>query len=1066
CVTVCDCAHGVCSNGPEGDGQCLCQPPYSGTRCDQGETQRDEVTSGVCGRGSKKKSPSLLWTEWDLCFSSSGICAARDCDVNAQCSSQGSRVTCACKPDYLGDGRVCVPRNPCSENNGGCPVNSTVCVFKGPNESQCRCMFGMSPVGGSAAFGCELVSACSADTCDATAVCHTEADGQHRCVCEAGQIGDGHRCYGNLMERLIELDRSGSQRESLTGSVAMFGKINTRSPSATGVQESSPVTLLDPPKWCRSRLKDTSTPVPPAFFLQGEILLGEKGVRLASTNIVASNGIIHMIDGLLYPPSILPILPHRCDVINSEVIVGPCTCPLCHGVESVCLQDRHQVGCDYVTSPLRPTLSRGCAKFCNATKRVPQCCEGFYGPDCKPCIGGFQHPCYDKGTCFDGMEGEGSCKKCDEVCRCMHGVCDNRPGSGGVCRRGSCAEGFSGENCDKAATPCNSDGLEAHCHVHAYCTHSGLQTTCLCRDGYDGDGHSCSAINPCLKSGRGGCHLNAECVYVAPGNASCVCMEGWTGDGRVCVELNNCQLEGRGGCSPNADCNHIGPGQSECVCKTGYMGDGVVCDLVNPCMKKNGGCHDMAKCQPSEGGGTHTCTCPDGFAGDGTICFGSILQVRDADVFKYHVILNELLFPDHLSDGALKSTLLGADYQVQFHLNHNNQVTTAAHARNALPLTQFSHTSQMFSTKNPKRREMINLLLFIKRDSSVEPRIEYDYLHDHSCCPGYYGHECFKCPGGIGSWCSNHGECQDGNLGNGECRCFEGFHGTACEDCEPGRYGATCSSKCACDHGKCEDGLAGSGRCVCYKGWRGSSCSIEIKDDACGGGCDENGNCVTGPKGTAAACVCVAGYEGNGTYCTELDLCSRSNGGCSEFAVCLKVSAGERTCTCGEGYTGDGVIDGCLVQNGGCHESADCIRTGPNTTACNCQTGFQGSGRFCYPVNPCHRKNGGCSLYARCEYLGHGQRNCSCLRGHVGDGFDCRGTTNNVSHMSFEEWDQSGRLSELVRYHILSCETLTLSDLKTTKVAVATSGHTLHFSLREVTHTHTHTHTHTCIFNL
>lgn len=30
--------------------------------------------------------------------------------------------------------------------------------------------------------------------------------------------------------------------------------------------------------------------------------------------------------------------------------------------------------------------------------QTPQCCSGFYGPDCKPCIGGFQHPCYDKGT--------------------------------------------------------------------------------------------------------------------------------------------------------------------------------------------------------------------------------------------------------------------------------------------------------------------------------------------------------------------------------------------------------------------------------------------------------------------------------------------------------------------------------------------------------------------------------------------------------------------------------------------------------------------------------------------
>lgn len=126
------------------------------------------------------------------------------------------------------------------------------------------------------------------------------------------------------------------------------------------------------------------------------------------------------------------------------------------------LQKSHQIGCDYVTAPLGQRSSTGCAKFCNATRRVsvikslplqpfspqviigiisrktpfladflhfflsfqhskrylnsvpvvdsfactlicvhvsqvPQCCEGFYGPDCKPCIGGFQHPCYDKG---------------------------------------------------------------------------------------------------------------------------------------------------------------------------------------------------------------------------------------------------------------------------------------------------------------------------------------------------------------------------------------------------------------------------------------------------------------------------------------------------------------------------------------------------------------------------------------------------------------------------------------------------------------------------------------------
>lgn len=49
----------------------------------------------------------------------------------------------------------------------------------------------------------------------------------HRCVCEASQIGDGRRCYGNLMEQLMELDSSGSQRENLTGAVALFGKGST-----------------------------------------------------------------------------------------------------------------------------------------------------------------------------------------------------------------------------------------------------------------------------------------------------------------------------------------------------------------------------------------------------------------------------------------------------------------------------------------------------------------------------------------------------------------------------------------------------------------------------------------------------------------------------------------------------------------------------------------------------------------------------------------------------------------------------------------------------------------------
>ena len=50
-------------------------------------------------------------------------------------------------------------------------------------------------------------------------------------------------------------------------------------------------------------------------------------------------------------------------------------------------------------------------------------------------------------------------------------------------------------------------------------------------------------------------------MYAGPGNMSCMCNEGWTGDGVLCVEVNNCLLESRGGCHEHADCTPTEPGQ-------------------------------------------------------------------------------------------------------------------------------------------------------------------------------------------------------------------------------------------------------------------------------------------------------------------------------------------------------------------------------------------------------------------------------------------------------------------------------------------------------------------------
>lgn len=60
------------------------------------------------------------------------------------------------------------------------------------------------------------------------------------------------------------------------------------------------------------------------IFQQARISLTEKKINLDYREIVASNGIIHVIDGVFIPPSIVPILPHRCDKNESQILEVGC----------------------------------------------------------------------------------------------------------------------------------------------------------------------------------------------------------------------------------------------------------------------------------------------------------------------------------------------------------------------------------------------------------------------------------------------------------------------------------------------------------------------------------------------------------------------------------------------------------------------------------------------------------------------------------------------------------------------------------------------------------------------
>uniref|UniRef100_A0A663ECU0 Stabilin 2 n=1 Tax=Aquila chrysaetos chrysaetos TaxID=223781 RepID=A0A663ECU0_AQUCH len=327
----------------------------------------------------------------------------------------------------------------------------------------------------------------------------------------------------------------------------------------------------------------------------GQVLVS--GEEMEETDIVAKNGRIYTLAGVLVPPTIVPILPHRCDETRSQVAVGVCTSCLSHAL-----------------APCPPD-SKPIVKDICFISQEPKCCKGFFGPDCSPCPGGFSKPCSGNGQCMDGLDGNGTCvcaeafqgsrcqfcsdpgkygPQCDKECLCIYGKCDNRIDSNGICLPGSCRSGYAGKLCDKQIVPCKPSLL--FCHAHADCQLS--------------DG--AMPLHP----------LQAECIQMGPGEHACVCQAGWTGDGRDCSAINNCLLPTAARCHENATCIYVGPGQNDCKCKDGFRGNGIECTPINSCLEQNGKCHHLATCQFESSRGWE-CVCPKGYEGDGRICYGN-----------------------------------------------------------------------------------------------------------------------------------------------------------------------------------------------------------------------------------------------------------------------------------------------------------------------------------------------------------------------------------------------------------------------------------------------------------
>merc|ERR1711871_520319 len=162
------------------------------------------------------------------------------------------------------------------------------------------------------------------------------------------------------------------------------------------------------------------------------------------------------------------------------------------------------------------------------------------------------------------------------------------------------------------------------------------------------------------------------------------------------------------------------------------------------------------------------------------------------------------------------------------------------------------------------------------------------------------------------------------------------------------------------------------------------------------GGCapvDAGGNCSRGAAAGEVSCECAQGYTGDGLNCTALNPCLVNVGGCHPSAVCTMVAPGKSACLCQKGFAMNGAgeckeIDNCKKKHGGCDQNAFCTKTGPGENTCECNEGYVGDGAHCVVINQCALNNGGCDWNANCSMKGKNVQ-CACNDGYEGTGSLC-----------------------------------------------------------------------------
>lgn len=449
---------------------------------------------------------------------------------------------------------------------------------------------------------------------------------------------------------------------------------------------------------------------------------------------------------------------------------------------------------------------------------------------------------------------------CDPLARCV----DKDPGYACVCPEGYEGDGFSCSDIDECARGTDT------CDPNAACFNTEGAFGCSCRGGFEGDGYHCADVDECARDLHA-CDPNARCENLF-GAYLCACEDGYEGSGRSCTDVNECDL-GIDVCDPQADCTNTDGGY-DCTCRAGWIGDGFSCTDVDECANGEATCDPMASCRNTTTG--YECRCVAGYEGDGATC---------ADIDEC------ARFPDLCPGGSCQNVAGG--------------------------------------------------FVCVEAPAGTCP-VGYEWQ-------GAFCVDVDECATGRDT-CDAKGICTN-HPGGFDCACPDGYEGDGfvCADLNECALGLhDCASNALCEN------TAGGYSCACPDGYAGDPKVNCLDVDECAKDpCPEHSAC-TNTEGSYL-CECEPGLSLDGTACRDADQCALGTHDCDVHADCTDLSIGF-ACACQKGYEGDGRrcvdVDECAEGTDRCADLARCTNT-DGAYECACQPESEGDGRSCALVEGC-----------------------------------------------------------------------------------------------------------------